>query len=149
MTGPAETSSPTFAASVAALPAAAEKRAASGPYSALVMHLFERLPHAGRMESAPDVVEGHAGGKLEGAEVRFWLKCVGARIQATSFLAYGCPHTIAAAAWMAQRARGMQLMDVERADWREAEQVLSIPPEKRGRVLIVGDALRAAAQAMR
>jgi len=149
MNGPSDTSSSITPASMATLPAAVEKRVATGPYSALVMHLFERLPHAGRMEPAADVTEGHAGGKMEGAEVRFWLKCSGPRIQATSFLAYGCPHTIAAAAWMAQRARGMQLTDVERADWREIEQVLSIPAEKRGRVLIVEDALKAAARAIR
>jgi NifU-like protein involved in Fe-S cluster formation len=101
------------------------------------------------MEPAPDVVEGHAGGALDGAEVRFWLKLVGDRIQATSFLAHGCPHVIAAAAWMAQRARGMQLADVARADWRQVEQILGIPPEKRGRLLIVEDALHAAAGLLR
>jgi NifU-like protein involved in Fe-S cluster formation len=121
----------------------------SGPYNELVLQLFSRLPHAGRMPSADDVGEGHAGSPVEGAEVRFWLKCSAGRIQATSFLAYGCPHTVAAAAWMAQRARGLQLDAVASADWRAAESVLEIPPEKRGRLLIVEDALRAAALAMR
>jgi NifU-like protein involved in Fe-S cluster formation len=118
-------------------------------YSPLVRQLFDRRPHAGRMEAAPDVVEGHAGGALDGAEVRFWLKVTGDRIQATSFLAYGCPHVVATAAWMAQRARGMQLAEIARADWRQAEQILAIPPEKRGRLLIVEDALQAAANALR
>jgi len=120
-----------------------------GPYSALVLHLFDRLPHAGRMEPAVDVAEGHAGGQMDGVEVRFWLKCAGGRIQATSFLAFGCPHTIAAAAWMAQRARGLHLDELEATDWRQAEQILGIPAEKRGRLLIVEDALKAAALAMR
>lgn len=119
------------------------------PYNELVLQLFSRLPHAGRMEPADDVGEGHAGSALEGTEVRFWLKCSAQRIQATSFLAYGCPHTVAAAAWMAQLARGMRLDAVDTADWRAAENILKIPPQKRGRLLIVEDALKAAALAMR
>lgn len=116
-------------------------------YSPTVLDLFVRRPFAGRMLPAPDIVSGQAGEKARGAQVQFWLKCAGPRIQAISFLAYGCPHTVAAASWWAQRVQGLSLNDAKQAGWREAEQALSIPVEKRGRLLVVEDALRAALQA--
>ncbi len=121
--------------------------AAATEYSSLVLELFDRRPHAGRMEAAPGVFSGRAGERARGVEVQFWLKCAAERIQATSFLAYGCPYTIAAASWWAQRVRGMRLNEAEQIGWREAEQVLSVPVEKRGRLLVVEDAMRMGVQA--
>lgn len=117
------------------------------PYSSQVIDFFERLPFAGRMEPGPSVFTGTGGERLQGAEVHYWIKCSGGRIQAISFQAYGCPHTIATAAWVAQQARGMPVAEAENARWLKAERALELPPEKRGRLLIVEDALRAAAKA--
>ena len=116
-------------------------------YSPLVMDLFERRPHAGRMALTLGVHAGRAGEATRGAEVQFWLKCTLGRIQATSFLAYGCPHTIASASWWAQRVRGLQLGEAEQVGWQEVEYALSVPAEKRGRLLTVEDAMRAALKA--
>jgi NifU-like protein involved in Fe-S cluster formation len=115
-------------------------------YHPQVVELFKRLPFAGRMDPAVGVFTGAAGGQGHGAEVRFWIKCTGNRIQAISFQAFGCPHTIAAAAWVAQRARGLTLVDVERTAWLEVERALAVPAEKRGRLLIVEDALLTASK---
>jgi nitrogen fixation NifU-like protein len=115
-------------------------------YHPQVVELFQRLPFAGRMEPGAGVFTGSAGGQGHGAEVHFWVKCSGDRIQAISFQAFGCPHTIASAAWVAQRARGLTLADIERTAWLEVERALAVPPEKRGRLLIVEDALRTAAK---
>lgn len=112
-------------------------------YHPQVIELFQRLPFAGRMEPAADVFAGTAGGQGQGAEVHFWIKCSAGRIQAISFQAYGCPHTVAACAWMAQRARGLTLADVARTAWMQVERALAVPAEKRGRLLIVEDALLA------
>jgi NifU-like protein involved in Fe-S cluster formation len=118
-----------------------------GRYHPQVVELFQRLPFAGRMDSGMGVFTGAAGGQGQGAEVRFWIKCHSERIQAISFQAYGCPHTLAASAWVAQRARGLTLGDVRRTAWLQVERALAVPPEKRGRLLIVDDALQAAAKA--
>jgi nitrogen fixation protein NifU and related proteins len=118
----------------------------NGQYNAQVADLFQRAPCAGRMEPGPGVYAGTAGSAVEGTEVRFWLKVGGGRIQAVSFLAYGCPHTIAAAAWMAHHARGLALSEVDRTAWLEVERALAVPPQKRGRLLIVEDALKDAAK---
>jgi NifU-like protein involved in Fe-S cluster formation len=114
----------------------------NGHYSSQVADLFQRTPFAGRMEPGPGVFSGFAGSTVEGTEVSFWIKVGGGRIQAVSFLAYGCPHTIAAAAWMAHHARGLAVTDVNRTVWLEVERALAVPPQKRGRLLIVEDALK-------
>ncbi len=116
-------------------------------YNPQVAELFQRTPFAGQMEMGAGVFVGSAGSQSEGADVRFWLKAGGGRIQAISFQAYGCPHTIAAAAWIAHHARGLALADVEQTAWIEVERALAVPPQKRGRLLIVEDALKAAVKA--
>lgn len=115
-------------------------------YHPQVVDLFERLPFAGRMEEGPNVFVGSAGAQAIGAHVQYWLKCSAGRIQAISFQAFGCPHTLAAAAWVAQQARGMALTDVQQRTWLDVERALGVPAEKRGRLLIVEDALKAAAK---
>jgi len=119
----------------------------NGEYGSQVTELFQRTPFAGCMEPAPDVFSGAAGSQSDGAEVRFWVKAGGGCVQAVSFLVYGCPYTVAAAAWMAHHARGLSLAEVERTAWLEVERSLSVPAQKRGRLLIVEDALKAAVKA--
>ena len=120
--------------------------AQAGPYNAQVAELVARTPFAGRMDPGPGVFMGSAGSSMDGAEVTFWLRVGGGRIQAISFLAYGCPHTIAAAAWVAHHARGLSLNEVGRTAWLEVERSLAVPPQKRGRLLVVEDALKAASR---
>jgi NifU-like protein involved in Fe-S cluster formation len=119
---------------------------ASG-YNRQVTELFQHTPFAGQMESGPGVFVGSAGSQAEGAEVRIWIRSGGGRIQAVSFRAYGCPHTIAAASWVAHHARGLALVDVQGTHWLEVERALEVPPQKRGRLLIVEDALMVAVNA--
>lgn len=116
-------------------------------YNSQVSDLFKRTPFAGSMPEGPGVFAGAAGSQESGTEVRFWLKSGGGRVQAISFQAYGCPHTIAAAAWVAYQARGLPFDEIERTVWLEVERALSVPPQKRGRLLIVEDALKSAVKA--
>jgi NifU-like protein involved in Fe-S cluster formation len=117
-------------------------------YHPLVIDLFRRLPFAGSMAADSAVIFGSAGDRESGTEVHFWLRLAGSRVESASFKVYGCPHTIAAAAWMAQKVRGLPLADVERSTWTEVEHVLAVPAEKRGRLLIVQDALKSAARSV-
>jgi hypothetical protein len=62
-------------------------------------------------------------------------------VKSALFKAYGCPHTLAVAAWVAERLRGRDragLAPGTPADWAEA---LAVPVEKLGRLLVVEDAL--------
>ena len=58
------------------------------------------------------------------------------------FLAYGCPHTIAACSWMTEKLSGVPVGELVNfaPDWVTDE--LNIPVEKAGKLLILQDALR-------
>jgi NifU-like protein involved in Fe-S cluster formation len=113
-------------------------------YSELTLHYFETAPQAGVL-AGPDVYRGAAGSRMQGTWVQFDLQVSGGIIQSARFLAFGCPHTIAVSAWVAEQAGG----SVIRAALPEAVPHLSerfaVPPHKRGRLLIIEDAWAAAA----
>jgi NifU-like protein involved in Fe-S cluster formation len=108
-------------------------------YSDLTLHYFETAPGAGVL-TGPDVYRGAAGSRAQGTWVQFDLRVSGGIIQAARFLAFGCPHTVAVSAWLAENAGG----PVSRAALPERAQDLSerfaVPVEKRGRLLVVEDA---------
>ncbi len=93
----------------------------------------------------PRVFRGSAGHRERGTWVQFDMEVVAGRCVDARFLAFGCPHTIAVAAWVAEQAIGSLL----RADLPEPVAALAqrfeVPAEKMGRLLIVEDAWRAAA----
>jgi hypothetical protein len=112
-------------------------------YSELTLHYFETAAQAGIL-LGPDVSRGAAGSRAQGTWVQFDLQVSGGIIQAARFLAFGCPHTIAVSAWVAEHAAG----PVGRAALPEGVADLSerfaVPLEKRGRLLIIEDAWVAA-----
>ncbi len=122
-------------------------------YSALTRRYFEQAPGAGTLEG-PGVASGTAGSRSLGTWVRFDLRvaCTAdppGRIVEARFLAFGCPHTIAVAAWVAEQAVGripsaelLQPVDALRRSF-------DVPVEKLGRLLVIEDAWRAAAAAAR
>jgi len=117
------------------------------PLGAAVRGLFRRLPGAGTLEGASGVIRGEAGGVDRDAWVRIHLQIAGEVVKAARFQAYGCPHTLAVAAWLTQQLPGRKICEIlvdGPADWARA---LSVPVEKLGRLLVVEDALRAAARA--
>jgi cysteine desulfurase len=114
-----------------------EEPVESDPLSPITRQYFERLPNAGSLEGRV----GEAGSVAQEAWVRFHLAFEGATVKAARFQAYGCPHTLAVAAWLAERLPGRTDLPGMPADWASD---LSVPTEKLGRLLIVEDALRAA-----
>jgi hypothetical protein len=70
------------------------------------------------------------------------LQLDGPQLVEVRYCAYGCPHTLAACEWLAQRLEsGARDLIGGPADWA---QQLQIPPAKMGRLLVIEDALRAA-----
>ena len=114
-------------------------------YSELTLHYFETAPGAGVL-TGRDVYRGAAGSRAQGTWVQFDVQVGGGIIEAARFLAFGCPHTIAVSAWVAEHAGGPA-----RAALPEGVQDLSerfaVPMEKRGRLLIIEDAWIAAMNA--
>jgi len=95
---------------------------------------------AGTPASGAQVV-GEAGGPGQEAWVRFRLRVRDGVVKSALFKAYGCPHTLAVAGWVAERLRGRGRADLAPgapADWAAA---LAVPVEKLGRLLVVEDAL--------
>lgn len=85
---------------------------------------------------------GEAGSVDLGTWVRFAISFEGGRVTEARFKAYGCPHTLAATAWLAEHLRGRALDDVLATGVQEVTARLGVPVEKLGRLLIVEDALR-------
>ena len=86
-------------------------------------------------------LRGAAGSEAAGARVQFELRIAGEIVRDARFSAWGCPHTLAAAAWVASRLPGRSraaLLPGSPQEWRAA---LGIPAEKLGRLLVVEDAI--------
>lgn len=118
-------------------------------YSPSVVEHFDRPRNMGRLPQGEDVFLGGAGRRDQGVEFVVSARIAHERIASARFEVYGCPHCIAAASWLSERLAGCTLAELESWSWREAVAALQIPAEKRGRLLILEDALRALAEAWR
>ena len=112
-------------------------------YSPEVLRRFQNPAHAGRIDGE-DVVTGRAGRRRSGSDVVFYLRLAGDQISDARFEAYGCPHTIAAADYVAEGVVGKRTADAIQIDPHGIVRQLALPNDKIGQVLIVEDALRAA-----
>jgi len=113
-------------------------------YSPRVKELFATLPGGGPLgvDAGPTVVVGEARALDRGAWVRFEARVANGRIEDCRFRAWGCPHTLASAAWAALEIRGRAASDLTGLDAMRIRAELDVPPEKMGRLLVVEDALR-------
>ena len=91
-------------------------------------------------------IEGRAGERRDGAEVVFHVRfAADGTVSDVRFEAFGCPHTLATAAWVAGQLRGREsgaLVPGTPLEWAEA---LQVPAPRLGRLLTIEDALRAVA----
>jgi NifU-like protein involved in Fe-S cluster formation len=114
------------------------------PYSAEVLQLFRELPGAGALPGGGGAVaHGEAAALDQGAWVQFDARVADGRIADCRFRAFGCPHTLAAAALAARELRGRPLKDHDFIDAPRLAQRLVVPAAKMGRLLVVEDAVRA------
>ena len=94
-----------------------------------------------REPQGPSQVVGEGGGPGQEVWVRFRLGVQAGVVKSVLFKAYGCPHTLAVAAWVAERLRGRGRADLAPGTPAEWAQALAVPVEKLGRLLVVEDAL--------
>lgn len=114
-------------------------------YNEITRRYFEAAPGAG-MLAGERVARGAAGDRERGVWVQFDLQAAG-NITAARFLCFGCPHTIAISAWLADTAAGRTL-ESELPDTRRAiADRFELPEEKMGRLLVIEDAWLAAVRA--
>ena len=105
-----------------------------------VTRLRTLSPASEPAEVAGEVV-GEAGGPGQEVWVRFRLRLEGGVVKSALFKAYGCPHTLEVAAWVAERLRGRGRADLAPGTPAEWAGALAVPVEKLGRLLVVEDAL--------
>ena len=110
-------------------------------YSPLVQKYFDRPVNLGFPEAGSSQIRGDAGSIGQGTWVAFQARVQRGRLAEIGFLAYGCPHTIAASSLATEQLTGAGVRElVNFAPDRLMEQ-LEIPTEKAGKILILQDAL--------
>jgi NifU-like protein involved in Fe-S cluster formation len=111
-------------------------------YSPEVLRRFDAPRGVGQfMEGRQGLVEGEASDRSLNIWVRFQVQVTDERIRAVSCQVFGCPHTVAAASWVAEWLEGRAADALTALDVREVSRVLSIPLEKMGKLLRIEDAL--------
>ena len=116
-------------------------------YSNLTWRHFDNPVCTGILTGAA-VRRGAAGSRAQGTWVQFDVQ-IGSpnqesTVEAARFLAYGCPHVIAVADWVAQKAVGGPAEPVLPESVHALRERFEVPIEKLGRLLIVEDAWIAA-----
>ena len=112
-------------------------------YNEATLRYFESAPGAGVL-SGPGTFRAAAGSRAHGTWVQFDVQLNSSVIQAARFLAFGCPHTIAVSAWVAEQAAGQAARAALPETVQQLSERFAVPVEKRGRLLIVEDAWIAA-----
>jgi NifU-like protein involved in Fe-S cluster formation len=112
-------------------------------YSDLTLRYFETAPGAGIL-SGPCVYRGAAGSRAQGTWVQFDIEAADGTIGGARFLAFACPHTIAAAGWIVEYAPGLAVRPELPVSVADLSERFAVPTEKRGRLLIIEDAWVAA-----
>ena len=120
-------------------------------YNELTLQHFESATHAGVLRG-PATRRGAAGSRVLGTWVQFDVQIDAhtQTLQAVRFLAYGCPHVIAVADWVAQQSVGLRPdLGLKGAvalpeSVTSLQQRFAVPIEKRGRLLVIEDAWIAA-----
>jgi len=114
------------------------------PYSERVRALFDAPVHAGVLEGAPMVTVDD-----QGVRVQLSADIGDGSITAMRFLAWGCPHVIAAAESVCAGCEGRAVVDLETFVVAELMQSLPVPVEKSGRIIVIEDAVRSLGATLR
>jgi NifU-like protein involved in Fe-S cluster formation len=110
------------------------------PYGVEVRRLFKAPAHAGQLEGARRV---HREG--QGIAVELWMATDGPAIAKLRFLAYGCPHLVAAVEAFCAAYEGRPVTELAAFSAVELCERLPVPAEKTGRILVLEDAVRSLA----
>jgi len=112
-------------------------------YSLEVQERFRSPAGAGEFAvETSQVVAGEAEDRTLNVWFRFQISVAGTVIRAARFRVFGCPHSIAAAAWVANELDGRDVGALRDLDVHELRRKLDAPVEKLGKLLVLEDALR-------
>jgi NifU-like protein involved in Fe-S cluster formation len=108
-------------------------------YNALTRHYFDTTPRSGALPG-PSIARGEAGDRRLGVWVRFDARIVDGRVTETAFAAYGCPYTLAIAAWVAEQVIGRGFDQGLPCAVTDITQRFELPTEKLKVLLTIEDA---------
>ena len=114
------------------------------PYSDTVRALFDDPRHAGAIDGATRVRNAD-----QGVVVELYAEASADRIGRLRFLAWGCPHLIAAAESFCADFEGRSPADLNAFAARDLLRSLPVPVEKTGRILVIEDAVHSLRRALR
>lgn len=113
-------------------------------YSSEVQQRFLAPRGAGAFEEGtPGLASGEAEDRTLNVWVRFQVDAHEGVIRATRFQVYGCPYTVAAAAWVAEWLEGRPLEALGQLDVHAVREALRVPPDRLGKLLRIQDAVEA------
>lgn len=113
-------------------------------YSSEVVRRFDSPQRAGELpHGAIGLVSGEAEDRTLNVWARFQLQVIDGTIESVRFRVFGCPHTVAAASWIAERLEGRPASAASRVDLDALKTALDVPIEKLGKLLRVEDAVAA------
>jgi NifU-like protein involved in Fe-S cluster formation len=112
-------------------------------YNEATLHYFRTAETAGVL-TGPGTWRGAAGTRERGTWVQFDVRISEGIIRDVRFLAFGCPHTLAVSAWVAEQAVGRDARAVLPESVEDLNERFAVPVEKLGRLLIIEDAWLAA-----
>ena len=114
------------------------------PYSARVRQLFESPQHAGALDGASSAAVDD-----QGIRISLFASTAQGKVSALRFLAWGCPHVIAAAEEFCAGFEGKPVSALLEFSASDLMQSLSVPVQKSGRILVLEDAVRALGSVVR
>lgn len=114
------------------------------PYSDRVRDLFARPSHAGRLDGG---VEAYV--EDQGVRILLTAACQDGRIVECRFMAWGCPHLLAACEAACAGLEGRPTADLDHFSASGLMQTLAVPVEKRVRILVIEDVIRSLGAAIR
>lgn len=112
-------------------------------YDSQVRQRFLAAHRAGPLNGISGLVSGEAEDRTLNVWVRFQLRILHGAIHTVRYNVYGCPHTVAAAEWIAERLEGRPAGALDELSMRECLEILGVPVEKLGKLLLLEDALAA------
>jgi NifU-like protein involved in Fe-S cluster formation len=99
--------------------------------------------------------DGDAGVRAmaEDRSLNVWIcvqvKATGGSIASVCYEAYGCPHFLASADWLAEHLEGRAVAALTEPVAREVAAVLDVPTEKLGKLLVVENVLATCAERLK
>ena len=107
------------------------------PYNPAVRACFASPDHAGK--AAGGIVAFYED---QGMRTRLSATVNNGTITELRFLAWGCPHVIAATETFCRRYEGRAVAELELFETDQIMQDLAVPVEKTGRILVLEDTVR-------